>query len=115
MSSRSEGTSVSLLEAMSAGLCPVVTDVGGNAAVLGEALRHRLVPAERPDLLAAAWRAALVDPDRREADAIRARERVLEASGLDAMVRAYEALYEGERKDGVRSAPPHGAGASAIR
>src|SRR5262249_5978182 len=44
MSSHSEGTSVSLLEAMSAQLCPIVTDVGGNAAVLGPTLRHRLVP-----------------------------------------------------------------------
>src|SRR6185436_12649481 len=43
MSSRSEGTSVSLLEAMSSGLCLVVTDVGGNADVLGNSLRHRLV------------------------------------------------------------------------
>ena len=43
MSSHSEGTSVSLLEAMSAGLRPVVTDVGGNAAVLGDGLAHRLV------------------------------------------------------------------------
>jgi len=45
MSSRSEGTSVSLLEAMSGGLCPVVTRVGGNPATLGAALDHRLVPA----------------------------------------------------------------------
>ena len=94
MSSRSEGTSVSLLEAMSAGLCPVVTDVGGNAAVLGTMLRHRLVPAENPTALATAWLDALTGHERRVADASAARERVVESFGLGAMVRQYEALYD---------------------
>lgn len=94
MSSRSEGTSVSLLEAMSAGLCPVVTDVGGNAAVLGEALRHRLVAPENPDALAAAWVNALTESARRQTDAAAARARIVESFGLAAMVRQYEALYE---------------------
>ena len=31
---------------MSAGLCPVVTNVGGSADVLSKELRHRLVPPE---------------------------------------------------------------------
>lgn len=96
MSSRSEGTSVSLLEAMSSGLCPVVTRVGGNEAVLGPGLSHRLVDSERPDALARAWRDALGDPERRRADALAARQRVEDAFGLMAMVRSYEALYRGE-------------------
>lgn len=95
MASRSEGTSVSLLEAMSAGLCPVVTEVGGNAAVLGPRLGHRLVPPEDPEALAAAWSAALADPDARAADAHIARERVQEAFGLDTMVQEYQRLYLG--------------------
>jgi glycosyltransferase involved in cell wall biosynthesis len=94
MSSRSEGTSVSLLEAMSAGLCPVVTDVGGNAAVLGTGLRHRLVPPEDPVALAAAWRSVLDDAVAAAADARAARGRVEEQYGIEAMVRSYEALYE---------------------
>jgi glycosyltransferase involved in cell wall biosynthesis len=94
MSSRSEGTSVSLLEAMSAGLCPVVTDVGGNAAILGGALRHRLVPADNPAALAEAWHDALTGCQRRTSDASSARARVVESFGLDAMVRQYEALYD---------------------
>lgn len=93
MSSRSEGTSVSLLEAMSAGLCPVVTEVGGNAAVLGLHLGHRLVPAENPDALAGAWRDALGDVARRRADAELARARVQQSFNLEAMVSAYEELY----------------------
>ncbi len=93
MSSRSEGTSVSLLEAMSAGLCPVVTNVGGNAAVLGETLQHRLTPSEQPVALTAAWREVLGNPERRHADACLARERVTTHFSLDAMTRAYETLY----------------------
>src|SRR5438093_10224690 len=70
LASRSEGTSVSLLEAMSAGVCPVVTDVGGNRSVLGSELHHRLVPSGDPEALAAAWVAALGDGggERRRAD-----------------------------------------------
>jgi glycosyltransferase involved in cell wall biosynthesis len=93
MSSRSEGTSVSLLEALSSGICPVVTAVGGNAAVLGEGLRHRLVPSEDPGALVTAWRDALLDPARRGADAERARGRVQDEFGIRAMTRAYETLY----------------------
>jgi glycosyltransferase involved in cell wall biosynthesis len=97
MSSRSEGTSVSLLEAMSAGLCPIVTDVGGNRAVLGDQLAHRLVPSEDPLSLATAWRSALRDPSRRAADGAGARGRVQSAFGLDAMIGAYERLYDAGR------------------
>ncbi len=97
MSSHSEGTSVSLLEAMSAGLCPVVTQVGGNADVLGLELSHRLVPAANPAALAEAWRNALRDPARRIADGRRARDRVLQHFTLDAMVRAYAAIYRSTR------------------
>jgi glycosyltransferase involved in cell wall biosynthesis len=93
MSSRSEGTSVSLLEAMSAGLCPVVTDVGGNGVVLGEGLRHRMVPSESPALLAQAWQAALGDAAARARDAAAARGRVEEQYSLERMVRRYEELY----------------------
>ena len=95
MSSRSEGTSISLLEAMSSGNCPIVTDVGGNRAVLGPALAHRLVPSERPAALAGAWAQALADQRAREADADAARERVLTAYSAASMVAAYERLYAG--------------------
>jgi glycosyltransferase involved in cell wall biosynthesis len=93
MGSRSEGTSVSLLEAMSAGLCPVVTDVGGNAAVLGPELAHRLVPPEQPAALCAAWVEALAAPEARCADGARARRRVERNFSLSRMVDGYAALY----------------------
>ena len=100
LSSRSEGTSVSLLEAMSAGVCPVVTDVGGNRAVLGGGLGHRLVPEGDAQALVAAWAAALGDEQGRRADGAAARRRVEERFSLDAMVRAYERLYLGEADTG---------------
>jgi glycosyltransferase involved in cell wall biosynthesis len=93
LSSWSEGTSLGLLEAMSSGVCPVVTDVGGSPATLGESLRHRLVPPGDPAALAAAWREALGDGPRRMRDAAAARQRVERAFGVDAMVRAYERVY----------------------
>jgi len=93
MSSHSEGTSVSLLEAMSSGLCPIVTDVGGNAAVLGPDLKHRLVEPANPDALAIALADGLVDCATRKRDSRTARERVVEHFGLDQMVQRYESLY----------------------
>lgn len=96
LSSESEGTSVSLLEAMSAGLCPVVTAVGGTPAVLGNELRHRLIPPGDAGALAAAWRVALQEPALRVVDGATARRRVQQAFGIGAMVRRYEALYRGE-------------------
>lgn len=95
LSSRSEGTSMSLLEAMSCGVCPVVTDVGGNAAVLGAALKHRLVPSGDAASLAAGYRRAIENAEERRRDAQEARRRVEEAYSLEAMVRAYGAIYEG--------------------
>jgi glycosyltransferase involved in cell wall biosynthesis len=93
MSSHNEGTSVSLLEAMSTGLCPVVTDVGGNRAVLGEGLVHHLTPPADPVALARAWGEGIRDAARRGADAEAARQRVRERFSLEAMVRSYERLY----------------------
>lgn len=93
MSSWSEGTSVSLLEAMSSGLCPVVTAVGGNPDVLGPSLAHRLVPAGEPEELAVAWGEALAHRARTRADGRRARERVEQRYSVDAMVAEYERLY----------------------
>lgn len=96
LSSWSEGTSLGLLEAMSCGVCPVVTAVGGSPAALGDRLQHRLVPPGDATALAAAWRDALRDCDRRAVDAAAARERVAGAFDLDALVREYERIYRGD-------------------
>jgi glycosyltransferase involved in cell wall biosynthesis len=84
---------------MSAGLCPVVTDVGGNSAVLGAQLAHRLVPSQDPESLATGWLAALTDRAGLARDAAAARARVVAHYGLQAMVERYQEAYLGRRED----------------
>ena len=62
LSSRNEGTPVSLIEALAAGRPVVATTVGGVPEVLEQGRLGRLVPAGRPDRLAQAIREALQDP-----------------------------------------------------
>jgi glycosyltransferase involved in cell wall biosynthesis len=93
MGSWSEGTSVSLLEAMASGLAPVVTAVGGNPAVLGPELAGQAVSSGDVAGLAAAIERTL-DPAHSRNLGARARARVASAFNLDTMVRAYEAVYE---------------------
>ena len=50
--SHEEGMSVSLLEAMAAGLPIVATDIPGNRGLIESGRHGLLVPAKRPDLLA---------------------------------------------------------------
>ena len=93
LSSETEGTSISLLEAMSTGICPVVTNVGGNPMVLGDSLRHRLVPGSDPSALACAIEEAIRNPVDRANDGREARTRVLNEFSLEIMIRQYEDLY----------------------
>jgi glycosyltransferase involved in cell wall biosynthesis len=93
LTSRSEGTSVSLLEAMSSGVCPVTTDVGGNRAVLGPGLESLLVPGDDAEALAAAWQRQLADPVLRAALGTQARRRVAAGFSLTRMVEQHVSLY----------------------
>jgi glycosyltransferase involved in cell wall biosynthesis len=109
LSSKSEGTSISLLEAMSAGIPPVVTDVGGNGAVLGPSLSDGLVPFGDPDALAAGWGRLLATPSVLASVSRLARDRVVTAYGLDRMTRAYEQLYLREvGRSRLRADPSNG-------
>ncbi len=93
LTSRSEGTSVSLLEAMSSGVCPIVTDVGGNRAVLGPGLEGLLVADNDEAALVAAWNRALAEPGFRSESGARARERVQNTFSLERMVDTHAELY----------------------
>jgi len=93
LTSRSEGTSVSLLEAMGSGLCPIVTDVGGNRAVLGPELEASLVPSGDAEALAAAWRRWLTSHAARVRAGELARERVRTGFSMAGMVERHVELY----------------------
>jgi len=92
LGSWSEGTSVSLLEAMASGIAPVVTAVGGNADVLGPALADQLVPAGDAMALANGLERVL-HPGAAGRVASLARRRVEAAFSLSAMVGEYASLY----------------------
>ena len=93
MSSQSEGTSISLLEAMSAGVPPVVTDVGGNRAVLGADLAGALVPFGDTRALAGGWADTLRSSDERSRRSEIARKRVVGAFSTAAVAAEYEKVY----------------------
>jgi sugar transferase (PEP-CTERM/EpsH1 system associated) len=89
----SEGTSISVLEAMASGTPVVATAVGGTPWLLGGGACGTLVPSGDGRALAEAIRSLLADPIGRRRMAQAARERVLEEFGHAAMVCAYEKLY----------------------
>jgi len=110
LTSKSEGTSISLLEAMGTGVCPVVTDVGGNRAVLGSELESLLVPTEDEAALASAWSRQLSDADGRAALGATARRRVAEYFSLTRMVEQHAVMYH----DLLRGSGPGSARTGAI-
>ncbi len=96
LTSRSEGASVSLMEAMACGAVPVVTDVGANAELLGPELAGQVVEQEDLRALTHVLDRTVRESSRRADLAARARRRVLERYTLDGMVTAYEQLYRGD-------------------
>jgi glycosyltransferase involved in cell wall biosynthesis len=93
LGSWSEGTSVSLLEAMACGVAPAVTAVGGNGDVLGTDLAGQLVPAGDVRALAACI-AETLQPEAAREIGLKARRRIETNFGLGDMVRAYESIYD---------------------
>ncbi|XXT19520.1 glycosyltransferase [Sorangium sp. So ce429] len=93
LASLTEGISLTLIEAASAGLPIVATRVGGNPEIVKEGETGLLVSPGSPDPLAAALEAIAVRDDRAEVG-MRGRARVIERFGIDQMVRAYEDLYD---------------------
>lgn len=92
-SSISEGVSLTILEAMAAGLPVVATSVGGTPEVVTSAC-GTLVPARSPERLAEAIRAIDRDRDGARAKGRAARARVESVFSLDRMVRDYADVYQ---------------------
>jgi glycosyltransferase involved in cell wall biosynthesis len=77
MSSKSEGTSVTLLEAMLSERPAVVTDVGGNPEIVDPGVTGLLTPRGDDAAMADALQTLLGDPVRRREMGARGRRRVL--------------------------------------
>lgn len=92
--SRMEGVSLTLLEAMAAGLPVVATHVGGNPEVVVEGVTGCLVEPGEPALLAAALGSLLASPSRRLAMGTRGRERAHEQFDIVRLVDDHVQLYE---------------------
>jgi glycosyltransferase involved in cell wall biosynthesis len=92
-SSKTEGISLTLLEAMAVGLPIVTTRVGGNPEIVQEGVTGRLVSPLNPDALAAAMRQMICEKDRWPAIAQAARARVEANFNVRHMVARYEDLY----------------------
>jgi glycosyltransferase involved in cell wall biosynthesis len=91
-SSISEGVSLTLLEAMAAGLPIVATRVGGTPEVVTNECA-RLVPARSPEPLAEAMADLATDSASRQRLGAAARARVVERFTLDRMVAEYRDVY----------------------
>jgi glycosyltransferase involved in cell wall biosynthesis len=92
-SSISEGISITILEAMAAGLPVVATNVGGTPEVLSGDAGGVLVPSRDPGQLASALLELLADPSRRDTMAAAARRRLETSFTIDRMVDEYVNTY----------------------
>ena len=89
----SEGVSLTILEAMAAGLLPIVaTAVGGTPEVVNEAC-GRLVPARSPQAVADALSVLAAQPAFRRKLGDESRRRVTEHFSIERMVQAYRDVY----------------------
>lgn len=95
LSSRSEGLPIALLEAMSAGLPCIATQVEGVDEVLVEGVHGLIVPVENPEALAQAILQLLRDPSARGRMGAAARLHVNKFYTVDRMCRQYLELMLG--------------------
>jgi glycosyltransferase involved in cell wall biosynthesis len=93
LTSRNEGSPVSLIEAMAAGRPVVATRVGGVPDLVEDGVNGCLVDPDRPAAVAEAVLALLDDPDRRHALGQAGRKRVHPAFSAERLLRDVDALY----------------------
>ncbi|KXS54369.1 MAG: glycosyltransferase [Marinobacter sp. T13-3] len=93
LSSFTEGTSMTLLEAMSLGIPTVATDVGGNPEIVREGLNGMLVPVDDEQAFAEAMIGLWQEPETRSQLGQGARTRFDERFSREVMVNAYQEIY----------------------
>ena len=93
LSSTEEGVSLTLIEAMAAGLPIVATRVGGNPEVVIDGETGVLVEARQPIALAAAIGALLADPAARTRMGRHAREVAMRKFDIERLIDEYQAIY----------------------
>ena len=91
--SDTEGMPVSLMEAMSAGLPCIASELEGIAQLIPDERYGMLVAAGDPGLLADAIRRALADPERSAGQGKAAAVRIRETFSLEASCRQYEEAF----------------------
>lgn len=89
----SEGTSMALLEAMAAGVCPVVTDVGGNPEIVTHRQTGWVVPSEDLAAFTAALKEAAQYETMRREFGNASQKRFQEKFEFQTMTQAYHNLY----------------------
>jgi glycosyltransferase involved in cell wall biosynthesis len=92
-SSRYEGMSLTILEAMAASLPIVATRVGGNPEIVLDGWTGVLVPSRDPDALAAAMRTLVASADQRKAMGLAGRARVVREFSMTRMLDRYLDAY----------------------
>lgn len=93
LTSKLEGTSMSILEAMATGCCVIATDVGGSGALLDRGAAGVLVPSGDTTALADRLSALLADADQRRTFGDAARSRVISNYSQRTMALQYLAIY----------------------
>ncbi len=88
-----EGLSLALLEAMSAGVPVVATQVAGSQEIIVNGENGILVPPQDATALAVAISRTLQQPKKTAKMATRGKESILRRFTIDAIARQYEALY----------------------
>lgn len=93
LTSHSEGTSMTLLEAMSLGVAPVATDVGGNPEIIEHGINGCLVPGDNYVALADTLAQLLKQPERIARLGRSARKSFEDRFSVATMVSQYTNLY----------------------
>jgi glycosyltransferase involved in cell wall biosynthesis len=92
-----EGFSNAIAEGMSAGLLPIVTDVGDARRIVGDT--GRVVPHGDPAALAASIRQECASQESLAAKGLKARARIVENFSVAKFVDAFTRLYQGDKQN----------------